>query len=112
MTCAPPAFDYVWEPAAQMNDNTIGNPQACMADTSQNFIGTLTNTMTGCSATDTVRVHITHCGCEVLDFTAEIDTCQGNGTFNVFGEALFLDNPGTGDLVFPSNKCFRCVYLQ
>ena len=104
MTCAPPAFDYVWEPAAQMNDNTIGNPQACMADTSQNFIGTLTNTMTGCSATDTVRVHITHCGCEVLDFTAEIDTCQGNGTFIVFGEALFLDNPGTGDLVFQATN--------
>lgn len=104
MTCAPPAYTYVWEPAAQMNDNTLANPQACMGDTSQNFIGTLTNTATGCSATDTTRVYITNCGCEIMSFNAAIDTCQGNGTFNVEGDVLFLDNPATGDLVFQATN--------
>ncbi|SFT70106.1 gliding motility-associated C-terminal domain-containing protein [Lishizhenia tianjinensis] len=104
MTCAPPTFTYVWEPAGQMNDNTLANPLACMADTSQNFIGTLTNTISGCSATDTTRVYIKNCGCEITNFTAAIDTCQGNGTFNVEGGVLFLDNPATGDLVFQASN--------
>lgn len=104
MTCAPPTFTYDWQPAAQMNDNTLENPSACMADTAQNFIGTLTSTLTGCSASDTVRVYITNCGCEIMDFTAEIDTCIGDGTFNVSGTTLFLDNPGTGDLIFQATN--------
>lgn len=98
IACIPPTIQYNWTPATGLSDPTIRNPQACITNTTT-YTATITNTVTGCSASDDVTINATPCQCSINNFTAIIDPCQPGGTFNVGGTFSYVDNPPNGQLI-------------
>jgi hypothetical protein len=93
-------FTYSWSPAAGLNFTNISNPTADPALTT-NYIVTKTNTLTGCSDTDTVTVTVNNTAVVANagnDFTK---TCSSNANGKEIGEATvggftYSWSPGTG----------------
>ena len=52
-----PGFAYSWSPATGLSDPSIADPQATVSATTD-YVLTVTNTTTGCTRNDTVRVHV------------------------------------------------------
>lgn len=97
LPCVVPAVDYLWSPAASLNNATIKNPEACpVAPT--NFLATVTNPLTGCSATDSVFVNVT-CECMFPTFTADVTQCENGNSFSVYGDLMYVDSPPSGSLI-------------
>lgn len=84
---SPPSsnYTYQWSPAGSLSDGTIANPTANMVH-NQQYVVTVTNTVTGCSASDSVVVssynNNTHsdtiCGTQ----TATLDFGPGATAYN------------------------------
>lgn len=96
ISCSPPLFDYVWSPAAGLDDATLQNPTSC-AVIPTNYSVTITDPATGCSATDDVFVDVT-CSCMFTTFTANVSQCETGNTFTVSGDFEYIENPGTGTI--------------
>lgn len=97
ISCAPPAFDYVWTPATGLDDAFIQTPEACpLVPTT--YSATITDPATGCSATDDVFIDVT-CTCSIGQMTANVSQCENGNSFSVDGEFLYVENPVTGTLI-------------
>jgi gliding motility-associated-like protein len=98
IACAPPAYTYSWTPAAEVSDPTIQNPSTC--PTADNiYTATITNTLTGCSASDDVQVFVGPCVCTFNSFSYTINQCEAGGTYSISGDFEYFLNPGTGTLI-------------
>ncbi|XOV68832.1 MAG: gliding motility-associated C-terminal domain-containing protein [Fluviicola sp.] len=95
-TCDPPDFEIVWTPALTLNDPSLQQPTACALDTTTYF-ATITDTTTGCSASSSVTVNVS-CPCTIAGLNYDISSCQGANTFDVTGDFIYVENPGTGTI--------------
>lgn len=98
IACSPPVYTYSWSPAADVSDPTIQNPSTCPA-ADITYTATITNTATGCSATDDVSVFVGACACQFNSFTYVINQCQVGGTYSISGDFVYFLSPGTGSLI-------------
>ncbi len=94
--CTPPAYDVIWSPALTLNDATLQTPTACPLDTTV-YSATITDPLTGCSASSSVTVNVT-CTCMFSAVNSTISSCQAGNTFNVSGDFIYIENPGTGTI--------------
>ncbi len=98
VACASPNVNYTWTPSTGLSDPTIKNPSACpLSDIT--YSATISNTVTGCSASDDISITVGVCACTFNSFTYNINQCQGGGTYSISGDFEYFLNPGTGSLV-------------
>lgn len=98
VACSSPNVNYTWTPSTGLSDPAIKNPTACpMADIT--YSATITNTLTGCTASDDINITVGVCACTFNSFTYNINQCQGGGTYSISGDFEYFLNPGTGSLV-------------
>ena len=94
--CDAPDFDIVWTPALTLNDPTLQQPTACALDTTT-YYATITDTTTGCTASSSVTINVS-CPCTIAGLNYDITSCQGPNTFDVTGDFVYVENPGTGTI--------------
>jgi gliding motility-associated-like protein len=98
VACASPNITYSWTPAADLSDPNIINPTACpMADVT--YTATVSNSLTGCSASDDIDIFVGPCACFFNIFTYNINQCEAGGTFSISGDFDYFMNPGTGTII-------------
>ena len=95
-TCDPPDFEILWTPALTLNDPTLQQPTSCALDTTTYF-ATITDTATGCSASSSVTINVS-CPCTIAGLNYDMSSCQGANTFDVTGDFIYVENPGTGTI--------------
>lgn len=98
IACSPPVYTYSWTPVAEVNDATIQNPTTCPA-ANTTYNATITNVLTGCSATDDVSIFVGLCECQFSVFNYIINQCEAGGTFSVSGDFEYYLSPATGSIV-------------
>ena len=98
IACSPPVYTYSWTPIADVSDPAIQNPMTCPA-ANTTYSATITNTLTGCSATDDVSVFVGLCECQFSIFDYIINQCEAGGTFSISGDFEYFLNPGTGSII-------------
>jgi gliding motility-associated-like protein len=98
IACSPPVYTYSWTPIADVSDPTIQGPTTCPA-ANTTYNATITNTLTGCSATDDVSVFVGSCSCQFSIFNYIINQCQVGGTYSISGDFEYFLNPGTGSIM-------------
>lgn len=98
IACSPPVYSYSWTPIADVSDPTIQQPTTCPAS-NITYVATITNTLTGCSATDDVSVTVGSCICQFSIFNYIINQCEAGGTFSISGDFEYYLNPGTGSII-------------
>ena len=98
IACSPPVYTYSWTPIADVSDPAIQNPTTCPA-ANTTYAATITNTLTGCSATDDVSVFVGLCECQFSIFDYIINQCEAGGTFSISGDFEYFLNPGTGSII-------------
>ena len=94
--CNPPAYDYSWTPALSLNDASLQQPNACPLDTIT-YQATITDPATGCSASSSVTINVA-CFCTIGNVNYNVSSCQAGNTFDVSGDFIYVENPGTGTL--------------
>ena len=95
--CAPPAYDYSWTPTTGLNNPLVQDPIACPFITT-NYVATVTDPVSGCSATDSVLIDVS-CNCTFMTFTGNVSECENGNTFSISGDVIYVENPGTGTLI-------------
>jgi len=98
IACTSPNITYSWTPTTGLSDPNIVNPEACpTADIT--YTATVTNNLTGCTATDDIDITVGPCMCFFNDFTYNINQCEAGGTYSISGEFDYFMNPGTGTII-------------
>lgn len=98
VACTSPNVTYSWTPTTALSDPSIPNPTACpVADIT--YTATITNSLTGCTATDDIDISVGVCACMFNSFTYTINQCQVGGTYSISGDFDYFLNPGTGTLI-------------
>jgi len=95
-TCNPPNFDISWSPAITLNNDTIQSPLACPLDTTTYSV-TITDPATGCSASASTTINVS-CSCMFSALNANVSACENGNTFTVFGDFIYIENPGSGTI--------------
>ncbi|MDG1332782.1 MAG: gliding motility-associated C-terminal domain-containing protein [Crocinitomicaceae bacterium] len=103
IACSPPVYTYSWTPAPLVSDPAIQNPTTCPA-ADNTYTATITNALTGCSATDDVSVFVGACVCQFNSFTYTINQCEAGGTYSITGDFEYFLNPGTGTLIIEATN--------
>lgn len=93
--CIPSTVTYAWT-GIGLSYPTIQSPQGCPL-ISTDYVVTVTETISGCSATDTVSVDVI-CGCQFYEFQGTTSNCENGNTFTVSGNYTYYTNPGTGTI--------------
>ncbi|MDG1334404.1 MAG: gliding motility-associated C-terminal domain-containing protein [Crocinitomicaceae bacterium] len=98
VACQSPNITYSWTPITGLSDPTIPDPTACpVADIT--YTATVSNSVTGCSATDDIDIFVGVCACMFNSFTYNINQCEAGGTYSISGDFDYFLNPGTGTIV-------------
>lgn len=98
VACSSPNISYSWTPSTGLSDPAIQNPTACpVADVT--YTAVVTNSITGCTATDDISINVGVCACMFNSFTYTINQCQTGGTYSISGDFDYFLNPGTGSLI-------------
>ncbi|MFT5777091.1 MAG: gliding motility-associated-like protein [Crocinitomicaceae bacterium] len=94
---APAPYAYSWSPV--VDDPLIQSTFICPGSQGGTFnvIATITNTVTGCVATDSTLILAETCVCEFLTFTAD-SVCQPGAIFDVIGTYEHAHSPTTGTI--------------
>ena len=95
-TCNPPQYDVQWTPGLTLSNAQSSSPNACPLDTTT-YTATITDPQTGCSASSSVTINVS-CFCTIASVNANVSACQGANTFNVSGDFIYVENPGTGTI--------------
>lgn len=98
-SCSNDYFSFDWQPANFYTDNTIENAEACLQNSDQELTVTMTHQLNGCVLQDTFNLAINHCGCEIYQHQATIDSCYLDGYFGIHGDIAFYDNPSGENLI-------------
>lgn len=101
IACTPPVYTYSWTPALGLDDAAIQSPQACLGgDTTftATYEATIVNTVTGCSASDSVSLVVQECSCFFMSFDATTQCGSAVGTFDVVGDYMHAYSPTTGTI--------------
>jgi PKD repeat protein len=94
--CDAPYYDVIWSPSPTLNDPTLQVPTACPLDTTM-YMATIMDTATGCNASSSVTVNVV-CSCTIGNVNYNVTSCQGPNTFDVSGNFIYVENPGTGTI--------------
>lgn len=94
--CDAPVYDVVWTPALTLNDASLQQPTACPLDTTT-YTAIITDPNNGCTATSSVTVNVS-CSCTIGNVSYDVSSCQGQNTFGVSGDFIYVENPGTGTI--------------
>lgn len=95
--CNPPAYNVSWSPNIALSNASAQMPNACPLDTIT-YTATITDPVTGCSASSSVTINVS-CSCMISSINANVSDCENVGTFTVDGNFIYVENPGTGNLV-------------
>ena len=93
--CIPSTVTYAWT-GNGLSDPTVQSPQGCPLIPTD-YVVTVTETISGCSATDTVSVNVI-CGCQFYNFQGTTSNCENGNTFTLSGDFSYYTNPGTGTI--------------
>lgn len=92
-------FIFNWSPSLLLNSLQGDSVVACLDSINQSFYVTVTDTISGCFSEDSVTVLVNHCGCEYINHSVILDSCQTGGTYSLSGQISFYDFPGSGNLI-------------
>ena len=98
VACQSPNITYSWIPSTGLSDPAIPNPTACPV-TDITYTATVTNSVTGCFATDDIDIFVGVCACMFNSFTYNINQCQTGGTYSISGDFDYFLNPGSGSII-------------
>jgi trimeric autotransporter adhesin len=93
--CIPSTVTYAWT-GEGLSNPAIQTPQGCPLIPTE-YVVTVTETISGCSATDTVAVNVI-CGCQFYNFQGTTSNCENGNTFTLSGDFSYYTNPGTGTI--------------
>jgi gliding motility-associated-like protein len=99
----PPTYNYLWDNAGLLDNNTIANPVATVSSTTT-FTVQVTDPATGCTIPDSVTIYTSPPASATI--SGNITVCQGNTdalTINFIGTPPFdvtVNEPGGGTQVF------------
>ncbi|NVK64037.1 MAG: gliding motility-associated C-terminal domain-containing protein [Flavobacteriales bacterium] len=95
IACNPPTITYNWT-TGTVDDPTAQTPVACPG-ADELYTVAMSNSITGCSATDTSTIFVNECECFFLNFDGNV-VCQPGGVFDVTGTFEYSYSPTTGTI--------------
>lgn len=93
--CIPSTVMFSWT-GPNLSNPSIQSPEGCPF-ASTDYVITVTETVSGCSATDSVAISVS-CDCMFYNFQGETSKCENGNTFTVSGDFSHYTSPASGTI--------------